>query len=281
MDPTGNPMILSRGYFWWWVRVNQKSIRSNRLIYIHASGNAQVPPLEGDGCSLTVSCSRLWVCCIILHHMQCCGARPQEWVWGALWGLWWVMTPLSCLPCECPIYVALLGLEFHSWAGLCKGGMDVQCLWPEVTLHIQNLPLPPTSFLGGVFINLASPTPDLAREGFSAVWLSCGCILLPQPCLFLPRPEMIEQLHPLYLIWVASLTVRNSSWASSRSGFCYNEQNSFIKMFEAWTISVSENCLFFFVVVKKTGIQIGLPKMMGRNHDSVIWRNFAFIKRMT
>lgn len=140
----------------------------------------------------TASCNQLWICCILLH---------QEGVWGCfrvcdvLWHL------LICLSCECSVDVAIQG-----WRGFTAESVECEGGWvftPDQRLyHTPKLLILPC---GGVWANLASAdglwamaslTPNPAKAVFQNccwVWLSPGCLLLPQPCLLLPGPEIIQQ----------------------------------------------------------------------------------------
>lgn len=62
------------------------SIEFSGLIYTWAGWEGRgTSPGEGDKFD-TVSCRSLWICCIILYHMQCSAARPPQWGWGELCG---------------------------------------------------------------------------------------------------------------------------------------------------------------------------------------------------
>lgn len=79
--------------------------------------------MGGQGASLTLSCNRLWICSITLHHVQCSGSKPQQWVWGKVQGIFDGLCSFSAafhvnIPCMWPSW----GGEVYNWDNLCKGG---------------------------------------------------------------------------------------------------------------------------------------------------------------
>lgn len=151
----------------------------------------------------TVYYDRLRACCITLHHMQSSGARPQEWIWGCLGVLCWFMTPPQ-LPLMWMSHVRpSRTVESYSWANLCKAGWvftayDQRSWHIHKTLHLplgcgESLQAWPQQM--SLWI-VASHTMNPATADFQGsfwVWLSRECIILSQPCLFHPRPEINGQ----------------------------------------------------------------------------------------
>lgn len=76
------------------------------------------------------------------------------------------------------------GWRFYSWVSLCKGGMSVLCLWPEVTPH-PKLSSCPFHYRGILYKTLwtvwtmASPTQTQPGMVLCWLWLSWGCIFFP------------------------------------------------------------------------------------------------------
>lgn len=78
-----------------------------------------------------------WICCIMLHHVQCSLVQGlgTPW-WGAFHGPW---HPLCCVSHGCPVEVAFLGYLAPQLGKSAEQMMGVHCLWLEVMPHLQNL----------------------------------------------------------------------------------------------------------------------------------------------
>lgn len=160
------------------VKVPQKAQNLVDSCIFRPSGNAPAhPPGQGPG-----SCSRLWICCIFVHQVQSCGAKPQEWVWGVLWGVFdGLWHPLLCLSLECPMDGAC-GVEGSTAGPVCVREDESSVpLTRGYTTHSK--PPSPHPISWGGFINLASvgsPTPNPARDDSQCscwVWLLVDAFL--------------------------------------------------------------------------------------------------------
>lgn len=166
----------------------------------------------------TVLCSRTWICCKTLNHMQSSGRRPEEWLWGPLGvfdGLW----PL--LRHDCPTVV-----DVHS---LCL-------MW---TRGFAITP-PKTHLLPIVFILLSLP-----------VYFSFDLMLLDSSATFiLPQVLSCGLAHSLNSHQVAyseGWTLVVTDGQLFLCTLCWRGQSPsvILKMFEPITISVSHMMSIF------------------------------------